>query len=382
MKKNLAQRAIILLLIPMFSVAHLSRGAISGTEEYLSRLQTVVTETRGRLPQISKSAERGAAEFAVGGGIWAAGKQDDFIDEACGRAGGLMAMAPLGNRIPTNHDVILYATVGEPSEAELATIDKWKAQGATPVVFASQAGLINQKVPVDTVDNVIELWTWTGEFVAACTRLGKMPVLYQSYGLPGGRERARKYEGKRFHEDLRIAPIAAGTLGSEYLNRVSRMFHSINKTQSAKISHAAQWWKAAPSSATLVTGHMFPRHAQDARAPQLSTPVPVPAWDDKDPFSGEKPPAFVFYLGYQFTPQKLLDQSRAMGFNLAYTCVRPANPIEPSKNIIYIDPAWPLADGCVEIPGYDVPVLPASGVVQAAIYWSLVLELENLSEKP
>jgi hypothetical protein len=31
-----------------------------------------------------------------------------------------------------------------------------------------------------------------------------MPVLYQSYGLPGGPERGKKYEGKKFHEDLTI----------------------------------------------------------------------------------------------------------------------------------------------------------------------------------
>ena len=29
------------------------------------------------------------------------------------------------------------------------------------------------------------LWTWTGEFTAACTRLGKMPAMFQSYAAPG-----------------------------------------------------------------------------------------------------------------------------------------------------------------------------------------------------
>ena len=43
-------------------------------------------------------------------------------------------------------------------------------------------------------------------------------------------------------------------------------------------------------------------------------------------------------------------------------------------SVLYVDPAWPLSDGCVTVPGYDVPILPASGVVQAAIYWTIASE--------
>jgi len=50
-----------------------------------------------------------------------------------------------------------------------------------------------------------------------------------------------------------------------------------------------------------------------------------------------------------------------MGIKLVYFEVQPAAPPEPST-VLYIDPGWPLTDGRVEIPGYDVPALPASGV--------------------
>jgi hypothetical protein len=105
-------------------------------------------------------------------------------------------------------------------------LDEWQEKGATVIRFSSPAGVFGDHFPVDTVANIIDLWTWTGEFVAACTRLGHMPVLYQS---------------------------------------------------------------------------------------------------------------------------------------------------------LYIDPGWPLADGCVTVPGYDVPSLPASGVVQAAIYWTVASERARLS---
>ena len=59
-----------------------------------------------------KSAERAAGEFLSGGNLWVAGRQADFIAEACQRAGGLMAIAPLGRHVPATHDVILYAVPG------------------------------------------------------------------------------------------------------------------------------------------------------------------------------------------------------------------------------------------------------------------------------
>lgn len=43
-------------------------------------------------------------------------------------------------------------------------------------------------------------------------------------------------------------------------------------------------------------------------------------------------------------------------------------------HILYLDLGWPLTDACVRVPGYDVPILPASGVFQAAIYWALADE--------
>ena len=46
-------------------------------------------------------------------------------------------------------------------------------------------------------------------------------------------------------------------------------------------------------------------------------------------------------------------------------------------NLLRLNPQWPLADACVEIPGYDVPALPESGVVNAALYWSIVAQADN-----
>lgn len=285
-----------------------------------------------------------------------------------------MAIAPLGRQAPRNHDVVLYALPGSPNPEDLKMIGQWQKQGATVVRFAAPEGLYRGHFPLDTVANGVALWTWTGEFVAACTRLGKMPVLYQSYGLPGGPERGKRYQGKKFHEDLTVKPIAAAVLGSEYLQRIERMLTKISDTQMPKIHQAATWWRQAGSGTILVTGHMFPAHGQDPRSSTLGSFAAVPAWEDKDLLDADHPPQFVLCLGYQFAPRRLLNQAKAMGVRLVYTTVQSAQPPEPASNILYIDPAWPLADGCVTVPGYDVPILPASGVVQAAIYWTIAAE--------
>ena len=374
---------VVFLIVASLTVS-LPSPAAAAAENYLSQLQSVITRNGTNLASLTLSASNAAVEFRAGGNIWAAGRQADFVSEACGRAGGLMAIAALGERIPARHDVILYAVPGNLDAGDLRRFAQWQGLGATVIQFSSPAGLWEKQYPLDTVANVVDLWTWTGEFVAACTRLEHMPVLYQSYGLPGGPERGKKYQGKTFHDDLIIKTIAAGVLGREYRDQIQRMLTKINKTQMPKIRQAAKWWSETPkaSATTLVTGHMFPRHALDSRAPQFSDFAAIPAWENKDVLDTRHPPAFALCLGYQFAPQKLLDQAKALGVKLLYSDVQPAQPPEPASNILYLDPGWPLADGCVAVPGYDVPILPASGVMHAAIYWTLISERARLSPKP
>ncbi len=347
---------------------------LPAADNYLLRLQHAVSQTRSNLASLTASAELAARQFDAGSSLWVAGRQEDFIAEACGRAGGLMAIAPLGQRVPGKNDVILYAVPGALTPEDVKLIAVWQQQGAKVIEFSSAARLYREQFPIDTVVNVVDLWKWTGEFVAACTRAGKMPILYQSYGLPGGPERGKRYQGKKFHEDLIIKPISAEVLGHKYLDEIERMLAKLTRSQMPSILQAARWWSPAQTATTLVTGHMFPRHAQDPRAPSLGSILAVPAWEDKDLLQPSQSPGFVLYLGYQFAPRKLIEQARTTGVKLVYSTVQSAQAPESRGNILYIDPGWPLSDGCVAVPGYDIPILPASGVMQAAIYWTIVSE--------
>ena len=81
----------------------------------------------------------------------------------------------------------------------------------------------------------------------------------------------------------------------------------------------------------------------------------------------------VVALGYQYLTQLLIDAARLHRFKLLYTAVERARD-DRSDDIVYVDPHWPMDDGCLLVKGYDIPILPASAVAQAAIYWSVVAE--------
>src|SRR5207237_3205858 len=140
--------------------------------------------------------------------------QGDFAAEAIDRAGGLMGVRPLDLPKVFRKDVVLYGARGALSNSDLSNIARCKQAGAFVVAFAAADGsprtpqgpdlLIDSGslaglptghgiCPLDTVTNIINLWAFTGEYVAACTRFGKTPVLLESYGLQGARERDAKY---------------------------------------------------------------------------------------------------------------------------------------------------------------------------------------------
>lgn len=356
-------------------------GYAATEDNYLARLQSELNHSRDRLPATTASAEQAAQAFLAGGNLWAAGRQADFISEMCGRAGGLMPLAALGKHEPKQGDVVLLAVPGRLDAEETEKVAGWQKGGVTVVGFASDAGLYHGCAPLDTVLNAANGWVWTGEFVAACTRKGKMPILYLSYGLPGGLERGRKYQGQRIHGDFSIQPIPAGNLGKAYLGQIQSALTSVQSTQMTNLVRAASAWRSVPTSAaaTLVIGHLFPRHLQDPRVKTYSTFISAPATGRLEAEHERRLGQFNLYLGYQYAPQSLIDQTRTNGTHLVYVSAQSGQLPAGASNVVYLNPGFPLTDACVTVPGYDIPILPASGVVQAALYWSLVAEREKSS---
>jgi uncharacterized phosphosugar-binding protein len=342
---------------------------------YTARLRSGVDNSRRQLEIITSSAQRAADRITHGGRLWVGGSQVEFSSEAVGRAGGLMAIAPAGD--VAAGDVVLVGSSAAPTVDDRNQIQRWKHRGAYVFSFADTRSIADVTIMsaradsgrCDTraVQNLANLWTWTGEFAAACTRLEKTPVFYQSYGIPGGRLRDARYLNLTFHRDVSVRPIRAGELGRQYLDALDHTLQLIQRDQQQNLRRAGQWLAAAaPDGAALqYVGHIWPAHLANVGCTNpfgetIADNTPIPARI-----------RLVLHMSYQQPPQPLIDRARNGEIRLVYCSVRRGHD-DNSPNIIYINPHWPIADGCVDLPGYDVPILPASGVVQSCIYSEIV----------
>lgn len=382
------RRGIVMCLAVAFCTA--SAWAASPAQIYLGQLTHAVEQTHGQISAMSASAQKAADRIIKGGRLLLAGQRVDFKTEAIGRAGGLMGFHFVGEKfVPRAGDVVLTSSVSPWTPQEIGQMGKWVADGAQVIIFspdipadltskvdgiipAAEPGVKTEGglCPTDSTMNLVDLWVWTGEYVSACTRAGKTPVLYQSYGIPGARERDSKYEGQLFHKDMHVAPIKEGQLGGEYLDAIDGYLKQLS-TESALLSEASQWLSQAgkANSCMIGIGHTFPAIYQDPRGPEIfSTFLRWPQVEQKKQ-TVPVDASVVLQLSYQYPPELLLDQARQGKYKLIYCSVRKGDV--SGDNILYIDPHWPLADACVMLKGYDIPILPPSGVMQAAIYWSI-----------
>ena len=391
--KRLPALLLILALIPACTAPGETR---SPAVEYLTLVEQGIARTREDIPAITASAEETAKVLLAGGKFWAASSQPKFYLEAEERAGGFMFIHHIEGPVVAG-DVVLFGATGTLDEQDAEQIKAWRDAGAHVVAFATSGGKYDDApnaliavsgkpglpiaadgqdklIPTDTVMNAVNLWVWTGEVVAACTRAGKMPIMYKSYGLEGGEERAKIYRGQRFHEDMQIAPIAAGVLGTAYLDKFAAIVANL-KEQLPDIQRAAAWLRDTPTEHVLVAqmGHFFPEHWQDERAPQRFSTT---WWNNyAGGIEGEPHPEhLVLWMGYQRAPQTLIQQVQDTGMKLVYASVESGDPAEPSDRVIYINPGWPITDSMLEIPGYDVLICPGSGVTNAILYWSILAE--------
>jgi hypothetical protein len=371
------------------------RASATPAQDYLKLLESQIKASSAQIPLLTTGAEEAARRVTAGGKLWVGGTQLEFAPECNERAGGLKITTPLGDQSPAPGDVVLFGLSTSPDASLQQKLRKWRDAGTELIVFGHRddalaknlniqmwidcgetPGLrVGDKIcPTDTVANLANVWAFTGEFIAACTRRGKMPVIYESYGLPGGRERAAKLGQQTFHDGLKIAPIAAGVLAKSYFQHVDHSLDAITKGDGRAVEQIASWIATAgPAQCTAqIIGHIFPLHCQDPRAPQLIATL-------KGEVAGVVPTAVVLHIGYQKPPQDLLDAMAKKPFKFFYSAVD-LGPQLALGNLLRFNPQWPLADACVEIPGYDVPALPESGVINAGIYWSILAQAASASK--
>lgn len=361
-------------------------------------------------------------KFMPGGGFQYPMHEDwgGFVAEACDRAGGLRRIQPVPLQGELSVlDVVLVATIELHPEEQFAQLSEYKKQGALIIVFGSknskiaslgdhlidnglEPGIVpvmeiapgDTRGPIASIANVINLWTFTAEYVAAVTRQGKMPTLWQSMFVPGAAQRNKKIGDFMFHPDMRIMPVEPGILGSQYVTAVKGFLSGIKSSELGKFEEAGKLIAETKSSGHKVVagiiGHFMTSQRRMPGFPvDLFTIVENDYGDEQLKRSSLAQGDVWFHIGYSMTPvrelayAKEVDAKTICVFTPGPTDIGEGEPVTPdlSQVTVYIDPMWKHGDAVVEVPDYDTKILPPSGVVMSTCYWMIIGETLKAQSK-
>jgi hypothetical protein len=346
---------------------------------YLERVARTVEVCQTDLPAMVPVAEEAARRLAAGGAFWAAG-QASMVSELSGRAGGFMMLRSLGDAVPASGDVILHF----PEPGGSLPNSRWENRPLVITVgAASPAPAFSNHADrygiSPTLANAIPGWLFTGELITALTRLGKMPVIYESIGAYGGNARIAQYQngGIAFHNDLAVPLAPPEAIGKRFVEIITAMLRRVEREERGSLDRAGAWAREAHVQGKQLfmysMGHLFPdevgKTAIGARftsavwnAGFRAHPAPQDAYVEGD---------LAVLIGYQHPADLLLRRARPAGARVVYVSVRPDRDFMNDPGAIWIDPMWDWPDACVPLDGYDVPLLAASGIVNGAIAWEI-----------
>lgn len=334
-----------------------------------------------------------------------------IVAEACDRAGGLGAIKPYSAAEQlTVDDVVLVGTLDLHPEEQGKQLAAVRDSGALIILFGSRAarcapyasyvidngldsglcltmdvGGAAKTGPIAGVANVINMWTFTAELVAALTRQGKMPTLWQSMYVPGAEARNERIGKSMFETDFQIQPIPPGRLGKQYVTAVQGFLESIRSQELPRFHEAgalcAETISRGGKVVAWLIGHFM---ASQNRMPGTPSPFTILGNEDvleqlREKLGGND---VFLHVGYSYYPRRELLIAREKGAKTI--CVMtpgPAiagegSPVNPDMRLIdiFIDPYWKHGDAVVEVPGYDTKIIPPSGVVMTTCYWMIIGE--------
>lgn len=357
-------------------------------ESYILRVASAVEQAGEYSASVNgamtQSAHDAAKRLIVGGKLWAGGNPA-FVSELCGRAGGVMFIQSLGDNTPGAGDVVLYGLPGGPPIPETAI-----QSGALVVAFGDGSidgvpnvfsGYAADYAISPTLASIVPAWIYTGNLIEACAQRGKMPVTYETIGLPGGHPRIQQYQAKGvFWIDYDASewdvkgPLQ---LGAKYARSVAGILRRVEEEDREKLNRAGEW--AARSLADNKTvymycmGHFVP---DEAAKSEIGSRFKIAAWNSgfttlKPPDDEFSPGDLAIHIGYQHPPYGLYERARPDGAKIVYVDVLEHRDWKSDPNAIWIDPMWPWDDAVVTLPNYDIPMLPPSGIVNSAIAWEI-----------
>ena len=390
---------------------------IAPSRQYAAWALRACDSVQRNLPQIARVADLVAERHIKGGMIGFAWNSQSLQQELAGRAGGLMHIdfgRPWKDRSPEGdkYNVAIVGWDRTPGEGELAALQKLHDAGTYLIGFGPRGlpelaaytklcdaffdtglGADDRVVTLpngekagrgNALVNMLNGWAFTGELVAALTRRGKMPTMWKAWMYPDGKQWSEKYFGKmQFHDDFKIAPIAAGSITRTFLNDIRDNIRRFEATQNGKVAQAAQLiaddTKAGRKTIISAMGHApwtYVGHYEDARwgTPfELESSVPNHVENYKNTPEG----ALLLRLGYGGMDNDAAAIYAGKKQRVILISVPDQRPdFQATKDVLMnIDMGWQYGDALVSIPGYPIKLIPPSGIMQIVAYESVNTEV-------
>ncbi|MBI3987126.1 MAG: hypothetical protein HY343_09410 [Lentisphaerae bacterium] len=408
--------------------------SVTPSQALIDQMREAVESAREEAPRIAALADAAADGFIRAEVIYCAPNQEGFLSELLGRAGGMTALTKWDGRNSVKKNAPLLLAL-EPYSDHPDRVNGWVDQavtsGASVIVFAAPgdlacvpragggffqpadfSGFVDNHtassplrmpnagggyatVYLSGVVNMMYSWMFTGELAAACTRRGKMPVFWLSIAIdePRGSPRLARYsksipEGKKwgpqkaFHDDMTVPPVSAGVVAGAYLDFLEGCLDELERGMRPSLEKAVQRTSAVlrnhGKAYVYALGHCFP------------LVVPKQQWHDgliavgpewmglRDEFKREAGEGDAFLiLGMPLYPAKDVAAGRAKKMSImAMSMEKPDVPAFETPDFLWMHAPWPVEDGAVRLPGYDINILPVTGVMNTLIYYMIRSELE------
>ncbi len=367
----------------LLAVATAAQGA-GLVDAHVQRAQELVAKHRGSVGRLAAPATAAAQALLVGGANYIGNNGvPAFFYEGLGRAGGVMPMQVFQNGSDLKPGDLLWLSYNAKTyQSALRLSADLEQKKAIVIMLGPQppsgrppfTHWIDSLTAWDDDDNfvlmgnVLSMWCLTGEIAAATARQGKTLVFWQSVLVPGSRTRNARYKDLLFHDGLpQMAPVEAGTLSAAYLDRVAAMLTRIADSELEKIMATGREMGRRAAAGTpvalLTTSHLIPKIAE------LET-----NWFEFVSDSNRLEKALaragsLVYLGYTGVDLEVWRTVRRAGVNAVWISGELPNQTDFEYfGDTVIDEHWRLGDSAVKVPGYDVRILPVSGIAQLFIY--------------
>ncbi len=354
-------------------------------DSYVASVRQLVEKHQRQTQRLEVPAELTFKAIVSGGHLYLGGKDKAWIEEGDGRAGG-----PAGTRTLSSAegaqkgDVVWLSYSSGDYDEELSLAKTLEGKGCVVMAFGPRqaskpAGFTHpiesfapwqESEDLGLMGNILSLWTLTAELAAYGSRQGRTLAFYQSDSVEGSRGRNHLYEGLMFHDGVpSMAPVPPGVLSAAYLDYIKKMFEEISVNEMDKAVKTGQeiGRRAAAGQPAAMTGighmlnYIFAGKTEPFRYVDIRT-----GRKTLESTLGQN--GYLVFLGYVSVPLDLWRSARRAGAKAVWIVSPLPNDVDFKQfGDVVINQHWRIGDCAVTVPGYDVRILPPSGVAQVFI---------------